>query len=301
MSTLRAWLAAARLRTLPLAALGPATALVTLYTEIEHQPLFLLKACLVFAVALLLQLLSNFANDYGDFTKGTDNANRIGPERALQKGSITPVQMLRAIWLTGMLALACGLVLLAFLWKQAPIGLWIFLLIVGLAAIWAAVAYTMGKKPYGYAGWGEVAVFVFFGLVSVLGTGFLFLSYLPNEMYFNAVALGSFSAAVLHMNNMRDVENDKVSGKFTLAAQLGWKGGRMIHVFWVSLGAFCWVMAASPILNLWPLLPGLALAMSQAAWVVQIKDRKKFDLGLRWMVAATMLTGLGYIWIYFSR
>jgi len=299
VSTLRAWLAAARLRTLPLAGLGPATAWVALHKQAAEQPYFLLKTVLVFAVAWLLQLLSNFANDYGDFMKGTDNAQRIGPERALQKGSIQPVQMLRAIWMTGVLALVCGLVLLAFLWQHAPLGLWIFLLVVGLAAIWAAVAYTMGKRPYGYAGWGEVAVFIFFGLVSVLGTGFLFFTYLPPTLYYNAIALGSYSAAVLHMNNMRDVDNDKASGKWTLATRLGWKGGRMLHVFWVSLGAIMWVMAAAPAQNLWPLVPGLVLSMAQTFWVVQNQDRKKFDLGLRWMVAATFLTGLGYLFIYF--
>jgi 1,4-dihydroxy-2-naphthoate octaprenyltransferase len=296
---LRAWLSAARLRTLPLAGLGPATALVTLYKDTADQPFFVLKSILVFAVAWLLQLLSNFANDYGDFMKGTDNAQRIGPERALQKGSIRPVQMLRAIWITGALALMCGLVLLAFLWQNAPIGLWLFLLTIGLVAIWAAVAYTMGKKPYGYAGWGEVAVFVFFGLVSVLGTGHLFLTQIPNVLYYNAIALGSFSAAVLHINNMRDVDNDRISGKWTLATRLGWKGGRMLHVLLVCLGAFAWVMAAAPAGHLWPLAPGLILAFTQAFWVVQNKERKKFDIGLRWMVAATFLTGLGYLWIYF--
>ena len=187
----------------------------------------------VFIFALLLtialQILSNLANDYGDGVKGTDNDERLGPQRAIQSGAIKPAQMLEAIKTNILIIIFLVLSLLFFAFGFTHI-LYV-LLFVGLGglSVYAAINYTMGDSPYGYRALGDVFVFLFFGLLSVLGTYFLNMKQLDHLAVLPAVALGMLSVAVLNLNNMRDIESDKRAGKITIAVKLGLKRAKVYH------------------------------------------------------------------------
>lgn len=214
------WLQAARPKTLPLA-FGAITmgAFVANINNGLRWDVYLL--CLF--TALLLQILSNFANDYGDYKKGTDNENRVGPTRALQAGSITEKQMVAAIVITAALCLVCGI---GAVWRGLEgIEIWkpLVMIAIGLVAIAAAIKYTVGKKPYGYSGLGDVFVFIFFGPVAVAGAAFLITQNFKLEYIIPGIGFGCLSAGVLNINNIRDIENDKQHNKITLAVRLGRK------------------------------------------------------------------------------
>lgn len=218
MTNLSSWLQAARLRTLPLA-IGAITmgAFAANMDGAFKWDIYLL--CIL--TAILLQVLSNYANDYGDFKKGTDNEQRIGPKRALQSGIITEKAMLRAVIVFSVLSLASGVLLIWLSLKDFSDWRMLLMLFFGVAAVAAAIKYTVGKNAYGYSGWGDVFVFIFFGLVAVLGTYFLMAHTLTWWTVLPAVCFGCLSAGVLNINNIRDIENDKASNKITLAVKLG--------------------------------------------------------------------------------
>jgi 1,4-dihydroxy-2-naphthoate octaprenyltransferase len=236
----KTWISAMRLRTLPLAVSGilMGSALAELSGVESHK----LITVLALLTAVFLQILSNLANDYGDFTKGTDNENRVGNLRALQSGNITPKAMLHMIFFFVALCLISGLSLL-YVASDGNIN-YSFLLffILGLVAIAAAIKYTVGKTAYGYSGLGDVFVFVFFGLVAVLGVYILhnhFAWYwsVDKWMILPATAIGLLSTAVLNTNNIRDIENDRVSNKNTIVVKIGLNNARIYHWF-LLIGAF---------------------------------------------------------------
>lgn len=217
MAKFSSWIKAARPRTLPLAlasiALGGFIA--------APNPQFNLSAVLMAGLTtLLLQILSNFANDYGDFSKGTDDHKRIGPKRTVQNGEISAKEMKSAILISAFLALISGLILLFWI-VQLPIIETIVFVLLGLAAILAAIKYTAGKNPYGYSGLGDLFVFVFFGLAAVSGTYFLATLTWQTDILLPAAAMGMFSTGVLNLNNIRDFSNDKEKGKKTIVVKLG--------------------------------------------------------------------------------
>jgi 1,4-dihydroxy-2-naphthoate octaprenyltransferase len=229
---LKAWVHAARLRTLPLAISGILLATFIAYNQgLFHWCIFILAL----TTTLLLQILSNLANDYGDFTHGTDNENRVGPQRAVQSGIISPKEMKLAIYIIGMLAFATGVVLLISALDKAIGLVFILFLITGLLAIGAAIKYTVGKSNYGYKGFGDIMVFLFFGIVSVMGTHFLYTLKTDWKVLLPAAAIGLLSAGVLNVNNMRDVSNDKISGKITLAVRFQNKGSKIYHIALILL------------------------------------------------------------------
>lgn len=185
---------------------------------------------------VLLQVLSNLANDYGDSQNGADSVHREGPQRAVQSGAISPAAMRQGMYVFGALSLASGLLLL---WVAlGASGLWLFMgfLLLGLGAIWAAINYTAGARPYGYAGLGDVSVFLFFGLVGVCGSYFLQTSELPYEVLLPAISLGCFSTAVLNVNNIRDMRSDELAGKITIPVRLGARRARVYHWLLLLLG-----------------------------------------------------------------
>lgn len=188
---------------------------------------------------ILLQILSNLANDYGDTQNGADSALRQGPARAVQSGAISLAAMRRGIGASGALALLSGLALLwtAFGLNQTPVALGFLAL--GMGCIWAAYRYTAGTNPYGYAGWGDAAVFVFFGLVGVLGTYFLQAQSFRPALLLPAAALGLLSAGVLNVNNIRDLASDAATGKRTIPVRLGPARARAYHALLLggALGA----------------------------------------------------------------
>ncbi len=215
MTLLKTWLRAARLRTLPLSFSG--ILIGSAFAINENFNYFIFLSCLV--ITVLFQVISNFANDLGDAIKGVDDHTRIGPERAIQSGLITKAQMKKAIVFLCFMALVMVLQLLITI-DLRRIEL-IFFLAFGIVAIWAAIAYTIGKKPYGYRALGDLMVFIFFGLLAVLGTFYLHLRRLDLDVLFIAFAIGALAVAVLNLNNMRDREDDALKNKITMAVMLG--------------------------------------------------------------------------------
>lgn len=182
---------------------------------------------------IFLQILSNLANDYGDTIHGADSDEREGPKRAVQSGLITQSAMKRAMGIAAVLSMLSGIILvwLSFGLTQLPL----FLLFIGLgaAAIWAAVNYTAGNNPYGYVGLGDLFVFIFFGIVGVMGTVYLQTKTVDWSLLLPAVSCGAFAVAVLNVNNIRDIESDVKAGKNSIPVRLGAERARIYH--WVLL------------------------------------------------------------------
>jgi 1,4-dihydroxy-2-naphthoate octaprenyltransferase len=216
-SGLRIWLMAARIRTLP-AAVAPVLVGTALAIE---RGIFRPGA---FAAALLgsifIQIGTNLANDYSDARRGADAEDRVGPVRVTAGGLVPPRQVLIATYVTFGLAVVCGLYLVAVAGIE--------LLFVGIASIAAGVLYTGGPKPYGYEGLGELFVFLFFGVVAVTGSTFAQLEQWPWEAFVLSVPIGLLAAAILVVNNVRDVDSDRRAGKRTLAVRLGRERARPI-------------------------------------------------------------------------
>ena len=186
--------------------------------------------------AMLLQILSNLANDYGDFKKGTDSAKRVGPQREMQSGAITEKEMKYGLAFTAALCLFSGAMLIfvfaGLTWKELAV-----FAALGIGAVLAALLYTLGKRPYGYRGLGDLFCFLFFGWAAVAGTFYLATKSLDFSVLLPASAMGFLSNAVLNINNMRDYENDKASGKNSLVVKLGLKKAFVYHCLLIG-GAF---------------------------------------------------------------
>ena len=226
MANLKAWISAARLRTLPLSISGALVGSAYAF----HLGFFnTLIFSLIILTTLSFQILSNFANDYGDGIKGTDNESRIGPKRALQSGAISPSQMRTAVAINALISaiLSIALILVVFGLKQLFTAA-VFVCLGGLS-IYAAITYTVGKSAYGYNALGDLMVFLFFGFLSVLGTFFLFTKQIEPWLFLPASSVGLLSAAVLNLNNMRDLESDRKSKKNTLAGYFGPNYSKVYH------------------------------------------------------------------------
>lgn len=226
MANLKAWISAARLRTLPLSISGALVgSAYAFHLGFFNTPTF----SLIILTTLSFQILSNFANDYGDGIKGTDNESRIGPKRALQSGAISPSQMRTAVAINALISaiLSIALILVVFGLKQLFTAA-VFVCLGGLS-IYAAITYTVGKSAYGYNALGDLMVFLFFGFLSVLGTFFLFTKHIDPWLFLPASSIGLLSAAVLNLNNMRDLESDRKSKKNTLAGYFGPNYSKVYH------------------------------------------------------------------------
>jgi 1,4-dihydroxy-2-naphthoate octaprenyltransferase len=245
---------AARLRTLPLSVsgiiVGSSLAKFRIYNHPKGHPIECFTGCfhfkeeyIIFILAILttigLQVLSNFANDYGDGVKGTDNEDRIGPERALQSGTISPKQMLNAIIITAIITIIFALLLIYVSFGKENLGYSILFLVLGIASIAAAIKYTMGKNAYGYSGFGDVFVFLFFGILSVCGSYFLYTKYFDYATLLPAASIGLLSAGVLNLNNMRDRESDEKSNKNTLVVKMGNTSAKTYHYFLLISAFIC--------------------------------------------------------------
>lgn len=230
-SDIKFWIAAFRLKTLPLAL---SNTLMGSALAVAAGVFSWWIVGLAAFTTILLQILSNMANDYGDFVNGKDNAERIGPTRMVQSGKISPRSMLRGILVIGLLAAISGVALIILGTAGIDIVNLLIFGILGIAAIVAAMKYTVGKNPYGYRGWGDVFVFIFFGLVGVMGTYFLHVQSLRWDLLLPASAMGLLSTSVLNMNNMRDYEADKNAGKNTIVVMLGTKNAAVYHLFLVG-------------------------------------------------------------------
>jgi 1,4-dihydroxy-2-naphthoate polyprenyltransferase len=234
MPNLTTWIEAARLKTLPLALASPLMGSFLAWSEGSFRWVIFLFATLT---TLLLQVLSNFANDYGDFASGADNKERIGPRRLVQSGEISPNQMKKGITATIILALLSGLSLIWFGARGKDNLIILTFVILGVGAIVAAIKYTVGKNPYGYRGLGDISVFLFFGLIGVLGTHFLHTGGFNPWHALPASAIGLLSAGVLNLNNLRDYESDKKAHKRTIVVWLGNQRAKYYHLVLIIISA----------------------------------------------------------------
>ncbi len=228
------YIKAARLRTLPLSISG---IILGSFIAASEGKFNLLIAVLALLTTIGFQVISNFANDYGDGVKGTDNENRVGPKRAIQSGEISPSQMLKAIKIAILITLIVAIALIySSFGKEDFLNLSIFF-ILGIASIVAAIKYTMGKKAYGYSGFGDVFVFLFFGLLSVCGSYYLYSKQLNLTIFLPAVSVGLLSVGVLNLNNMRDRASDLKSNKNTLVVKIGAEFAKYYH-YYLLIAAF---------------------------------------------------------------
>ncbi len=292
------WLSAFRLRTLPLAVssifVGSAMAYLAdkwRYSgPVAFKPIVLVLALFT---AILLQILSNLANDLGDHQHGTDNKDRVGPQRAVQSGAVSPAAMKRAMIICGVLAFlsGCALITVALGFSITTLAF----LALGLAAIGAAVKYTFGKNPYGYAGLGDVSVFLFFGIVGVCGTFYLNTGSLHLATLLPACSFGLLSTGVLNVNNMRDITNDAASGKRTLVVRIGSKTAKIYHSFLVMGGTLCLVLFAAMAFNQWYewlfvlTLPGFIIHLKR---VLTNTEPRLLDPQLKTLAMTTFLTAI---------
>lgn len=270
-----------RLRTLPLAASCIMAGAVAAAHDGGHKPLVIGLALLT---TFLLQILSNLANDYGDYSHGVDNENRVGPARALQSGAISPSAMKTALIVVSALTLCSGLSMLwlafgsAGLFTQALIWL-----IVGIAAIASAIKYTVGSSPYGYRGFGDLFVFLFFGLVGVMGT------YMLNTALWSwmslplAICIGCYSTAVLNLNNLRDHENDRAMNKRTLVVMMGFVNGKVYQTSLIAVGTLAlgsWLFVHNQNTIGWlPLIPAfLQCLLLLKVWKTQVPQALDSEL-----------------------
>lgn len=224
--SIKDWLQAFRLRTLPLSVSGILVGSALAYRIGRFDWLLFVLAI---ATVLFLQILSNLANDLGDNLRGTDNEHRIGPARTTQTGAISRKSMRTMIVIFGILSLVSGVTLAYLGTRDMDFAVQITFLILALLCIAAAVGYTMGKKAYGYSGLGDLSVFLFFGLLSVCGIFVLMAKTLPFYVFLPAAAIGFLSTAVLNLNNLRDHENDARSGKNTLVVKMGFQRALNYH------------------------------------------------------------------------
>ncbi|MGL2963758.1 1,4-dihydroxy-2-naphthoate polyprenyltransferase [Flavobacterium sp. RSB2_4_14] len=224
------WIEAARVRTLPLSVSG----IIVGSFYAMSQGMFNWNIVLFALLTTLgLQILSNFANDYGDGVKGTDNEDRVGPKRAIQSGIITPQEMKKAIGLTSFVTLTFAVLLIYFAFKESYLLYSLFFLMLGILAIASAIRYTVGKRAYGYRGFGDLFVFIFFGLVSTFGVYFMFSKSMDWLLLLPATAIGFLSVGVLNLNNMRDEESDRKAGKNTIVVKMGGENAKKYHYFLV--------------------------------------------------------------------
>ncbi|XHP75989.1 1,4-dihydroxy-2-naphthoate octaprenyltransferase [Arenibacter antarcticus] len=233
---IKAWLDAARLRTLPLSLSGivVGTALGGMYGTFDWR-------IFIFAVLTTVgfQVTSNFANDYGDGVKGTDNENRVGPKRVYQSGLLNRAQLKGGIIISIVICLILVLALLYFSFGTEHLEFILLFGFLGILSIWAAIKYTVGDSAYGYKGFGDVFVFLFFGLLGVIGSMFLYTKLVYFPSFFPAITIGLLSTGVLNLNNLRDYRSDKLSNKNTVIVKMGVRNGKIYHTLLICVSFVC--------------------------------------------------------------
>ena len=288
MATFKSWVKAYRLRTLPLAL---SVILTGSFLAIQEDVYNWWVIGLALLTTLFIQILSNLANDYGDSLKGTDNNERVGPQRTVQSGEISRESMKKAIILFASLSLLSGVALLYFSFGDI-FKLSLLFFVMGLASIWAAVKYTVGDNAYGYSGFGDLFVFIFFGLVGVVGSYFLNTHTISAEVFLPASAMGLFSAGVLNLNNMRDIDNDIRSGKHTVASRLGIVDAKKYHLILIIFGwilLLAWMMLQKNHPERLILLVAMPFFIFDLFKVLHAKQNAALDPYLRKLALKTLL------------
>lgn len=239
MSNLKSWIKACRPKTLPLAL---SSIILGSFIAAADSNFSWTIFILITITALLLQILSNLANDYGDYKTGADDIDRIGPERMTQSGNISPLQMRTAIILMVILIIIMGSFLIFFGTPGENPLIKILFYILGLGAIATALKYTIGKKPFAYQGLGDIFVFIFFGFVGLIGTYYFHTHEIKADLFLPAASIGFLCASVLNVNNMRDYEADKKANKRTIVVKMGERKARYYHLFLLSASIFCGIL-----------------------------------------------------------
>ncbi|MEJ8324648.1 1,4-dihydroxy-2-naphthoate polyprenyltransferase [Kosakonia sacchari] len=293
LSLTQAWLESLRPKTLPLAFAAIVVGTVLAWWQGYFDPLV---AVLALITAGLLQILSNLANDYGDAVKGSDKPDRIGPLRGMQKGAISLAQMKRALMIVIVLSCISGLLLVTAATQTMAdfIG---FLALGGLSII-AAITYTVGKRPYGYLGLGDISVLLFFGWISVMGSWYLQTHMLIPAVILPATACGLLATAVLNINNLRDIESDRENGKNTLVVRLGPINARRYHAGLLVGALLCLALFnLFSLQSLWGWLFVLAapLLIKQARFVLRELDPRAMPPMLERTVKGALLTNLLFV------
>ncbi|MGI9553126.1 MAG: 1,4-dihydroxy-2-naphthoate octaprenyltransferase [Aurantibacter sp.] len=292
MTKIKAWLYAARLRTLPLSVSGVivGTALAKYHGNSDT---------LIFILALLttigFQITSNFANDYGDGVKGTDNALRIGPKRALQGGLLSQKELKHGIIVSIIISLILVIGVVSYAFGTEQIAYLLLFSVLGVFSLWAAIKYTVGKSAYGYHGLGDLFVFVFFGLLAVLGSMFLYTKFITLQALLPATAIGLLCTAVLNLNNLRDFESDKEANKNTLVVLMGFQNGKKYHYALLLIAFLCTLCFIALNFDNWqayiPLL-AFVFIFVHLRKVYNTKDPILFDPELKKLALSTFFLAL---------
>lgn len=300
MDRLKLWLSAFRLRTLPLSVSGIIIGGCIAYYNGYFDVIIFILAILV---TLGFQILSNLANDYGDGVKGTDNEDRIGPERAIQSGKITPEEMFEAIKINILIVIFLVFLLIYNAFGSHNFLYSILFFILGALSVYAALKYTIGESAYGYRALGDLMVFLFFGVISVMGSYFLFARILEHVLILPAIMIGLLSTGVLNLNNMRDLETDEASKKITVAVKFGLKRAKRYHAFLIisalALGlafGILYYRSFASILFFIAFVP----IVKHLLFVFKTKEPKALDSQLKVLALSTfvlsVLLGFGFIY-----
>jgi len=288
---MKKWIQASRLRTLTLSVSG----IIVGSFYAMHEGFFLWN---IFSLAIFttlgLQILSNFANDYGDGIRGTDD-HRIGEKRTVQSGEISAKQMKKAVLLTSVITFLFAVLLIYISFGRENSIYFILFFVFTVVSIVAALKYTIGSKAYGYYGFGDSFVFLFFGLLSVLGSYFLYSKKMDWLLFLPASAIGLLSVGVLNLNNMRDEETDKISGKNTIVVKIGGKKAKTYHFMLVILAFVCMVVFAflkNFSLYQYLFLVGFTPLMFHLKRVYNNKNLKDYDPELKIIGISTLLISI---------
>lgn len=292
MGNFKAWIQAARLRTLPLSLSG-----IIVGTALAVNQGYFNSAIFILALltTIAFQVTSNFANDYGDGVKGTDNEDRIGPARALQSGSISRKALKQGIVISIAISLFLALTLIYSSFGMKNLKYLVLFFVLGILSIWAAIRYTMGSSPYGYKGLGDLFVFLFFGLLGVLGSMFLYTHTLDWASLLPAISIGFLCVGVLNLNNLRDVVSDAKHGKNTLVVQMGFTNGKRYHfsliiLAFISFVAYSWIAIGE--VKLWFYLSAFIPIFIHLGKVMNTKEPILLDGELKKLALSTFLLSL---------
>ena len=299
MKNFSIWISSMRLRTLPLSLSG----IILASCFAVYNGFFQSRICLLAVLTTLsFQILSNLANDYGDGVKGTDSKDRIGPKRAIQSGKISPEEMFNAIKINVLISICLSTALIYSAFGVKNFGLTLTFFLLGTLSVIAAIRYTVGKNAYGYKALGDVFVFIFFGLVSVIGCYVLYAKKINHVVFLPAITIGLLSAAVLNLNNMRDITSDTKSKKETLAVKLGLTKAKKYHnsliVSAILLSTLFSILYYTSPYNLIFMVTYMPLFMHLKT-INNISDSKLFDPELKKIALTTfllaILMGVGYL------
>jgi len=291
---LKIWLRAFRLRTLPLAL---ANAVMGSFLALFNGGFQWIIFILTILTITFLQILSNLANDYGDAVSGADKPDRVGPLRVTASGMVTKSEMKKMVFNFALMSLFSGSLLIFFGLRHTEWSKILLFFGLGLAAVVAAIKYTVGKNPYGYKGFGDIFVFIFFGLVGVIGTYYLHTNWFDKIVIVPAAVIGLMSTAVLNINNLRDIHSDKESGKKTLPVQFGFEFARKYHLLLIGSA---WLLTISYTIihffSLWQFLfmITLPLFILNARKVYYHKDSLELNKELKNLALATFLFALTF-------